>query len=248
MGQPHDYAKVAFDLIDDLDRLTEIDGVMSRVSATLAGFGYTSFLITGVPEPPQRLEPYILLNEWPKGWTEHYTRSNYYADDPVAAWCRRTVNPFEWSQAPFDAARSPRAAEVMAVAREFGLDQGFLVPIVRSAGFQACVTMAGERPDYDPRAKLHLVSMYAHARCAALLGYEFDGQRRRVLSERARDVLAWAAEGKSSWEIATILGLSERTVNWHVERSKKKLDAVTRTQAVIKALRSGEIYAVNWQF
>jgi len=34
MGQPHDYAKVAFDLIDDLDRLTEIDGVMSRVSAT----------------------------------------------------------------------------------------------------------------------------------------------------------------------------------------------------------------------
>ena len=79
MGQPHDYAKVAFDLIDDLDRLTEIDGVMSRVSATLAGFGYTSFLITGVPEPPQRLEPYILLNEWRKGWTEHYTRSNYYA-------------------------------------------------------------------------------------------------------------------------------------------------------------------------
>ncbi|MGB5183156.1 MAG: helix-turn-helix transcriptional regulator, partial [Xanthobacteraceae bacterium] len=51
----------------------------------------------------------------------------------------------------------------------------------------------------------------------------------------------WAAEGKSSWEIATILGVSERTVNWHVEQSKKKLDAVTRIQAVIKALRSGEI-------
>ena len=153
MGQAHDYVKVAFDLIDDLDRLTAVDSVMSRVSTTLADFGYTSFLITGVPEPPQRLEPYILLNGWPKGWTKHYTRSNYYADDPVAAWCRRTVNPFEWSQAPFDAARWPRAAEVMAVAREFGLNKGFLVPIVRSTGFQACVTMAGERPDYEPRAK-----------------------------------------------------------------------------------------------
>jgi len=243
MGQAHDYVKVAFDLIDDLDRLTAVDSVMSRVSTTLADFGYTSFLITGVPEPPQRLEPYILLNGWPKGWTKHYTRSNYYADDPVAAWCRRTVNPFEWSQAPFDAARWPRAAEVMAVAREFGLNKGFLVPIVRSTGFQACVTMAGERPDYEPRAKqaLHLVSMYAHARCAALMGCASDGQRRRVLSGRERDVLAWAAEGKSSWEIATILGLSERTVNWHVEQCKKKLDAVTRTQAVIKVLRSGEI-------
>jgi LuxR family quorum sensing-dependent transcriptional regulator len=94
-----------------------------------------------VPEPPQRLEPYILLNGWPKGWTEHYTRSNYYADDPVAAWCRRPVNPFEWSQAPFDAERSPRAAEVMAVAREFGLNKGFLVPIVRSTGLHASVDL-----------------------------------------------------------------------------------------------------------
>lgn len=72
---PGSRLKVAFDLIDDLDRLTEVDSVMHRVSATLADFGYTSFLITGVPEPPQRLEPYILLNGWPKGWTEHYTRS-----------------------------------------------------------------------------------------------------------------------------------------------------------------------------
>jgi LuxR family quorum sensing-dependent transcriptional regulator len=103
--------------------------------------------------------------------------------------------------------------------------------------------MAGERPDYEPKAKraLHLVGMYAHARCAALMGCERDGARQRVLSERERDILSWAAEGKSSWEIATILGLSERTVNWHFEQSKKKLDAVSRTQAVIKALRSGEI-------
>jgi len=41
------------------------------------------------------------------------------------------------------------------------------------------------------------------------MGCASDGQRRRVLSGRERDVLAWAAEGKSSWEIATILGLSE---------------------------------------
>jgi LuxR family transcriptional regulator, quorum-sensing system regulator BjaR1 len=243
MGQSLDYSKVAFDLIDDLDGLTTVGKVVTRLGTTLAEFGYTSFLITGVPEPPQKLEPYILLNGWPRGWTEHYTRSNYYADDPVAAWCRRTVNPFEWSQAPFNAERSPRAAEVMNVAREFGLDHGFLVPIVASMGFQACVTMAGERPNCEPRAKraLHLIGMYAHARCAALIGCESDGQRRRILSERERDVLAWSAEGKSSWEIATILGLSERTVNWHVEQAERKLDAVTRTQAVIKAPRSGEI-------
>jgi LuxR family transcriptional regulator, quorum-sensing system regulator BjaR1 len=95
MGQSLDYSKAAFDLIDDLDGLTNVGKVMARLATTLAEFGYTSFLMTGVPEPPQKLEPYILLNGWPKGWTEHYTRSNYYADDPVAAWCRRTVNPLK---------------------------------------------------------------------------------------------------------------------------------------------------------
>jgi len=43
MGQAHDYVKVAFDPIDDLDRLTAVDSVMSRVSTTLADLGYTSF-------------------------------------------------------------------------------------------------------------------------------------------------------------------------------------------------------------
>ena len=74
MGQSLDYSKVAFDLIDDLDGLTTVGKVMTRLGTTLAEFGYTSFLITGVPEPPQKLEPYILLNGWPRGWTEHYTQ------------------------------------------------------------------------------------------------------------------------------------------------------------------------------
>jgi LuxR family transcriptional regulator, quorum-sensing system regulator BjaR1 len=243
MDLQYSYAKMAFDLIDQLDRFTTIEQVMGRFSNALSDFGYTSFLITGVPEPPQRLDPYVLLNGWPKGWTEHYNKSNYYRDDPVAAWCRRTVNPFEWSEVPIDATRAPKAAEVMRAARDFGMKKGFLVPIMRGSGFQACVTMAGERPDYEPAAKrtLHLISMYAHARCAALLGYGPDGHRRHALTAREREVLAWTAEGKSSWEIGEILGLSERTVNWHAEQAKKKLDAVNRTQAVIKALRLGEI-------
>ena len=107
---------------------------------------------------------------------------------------------------------APRAAEIMRMAREFGLDQGFLIPIVSSTGFQACVTMAGERPNANQKRneRFILIGMYAHARCTALMGCEPNGQRRRILRER--DVLAWTAEGKSSWEIATIIGLSERTV------------------------------------
>jgi DNA-binding CsgD family transcriptional regulator len=56
------------------------------------------------------------------------------------------------------------------------------------------------------------------------------------LTARERDALAWVAEGKSDWEIATILGLSETTVRFHVDNARKKLGAVNRAQAVARML------------
>jgi LuxR family quorum sensing-dependent transcriptional regulator len=238
-----DYARTAFDLIDEFDRLTTTEQVMARLSAAFSNFGYTAFLITGVPEPPLRVESYFLLNGWPQGWTAHYGRENYYLHDPVAAWCRRTINPFEWSEAVYDAERCPRAAEVMNVAGEFGMKEGFLVPIVRGNGFHACVTMAGERPDLEPRAKraIHLVSIYAHEKAISLMGLDRATSQRPMLTVREREILRWTAVGKSSWDISQILGISERTVNWFIASATQKLDAVNRTQAVVNAIRSGEI-------
>jgi LuxR family quorum sensing-dependent transcriptional regulator len=244
MGTAVDHARVAFDLIDEFDRLRTADQVMGRLSGALADFGYTAFLITGVPEPPQRLEPYMLLNGWPEGWTKVYAERNYYIDDPVAALCRRSINPFEWSEVQYDAERCPRAAEIMNIASDFGMKEGFLVPVVRGNGFHACVTMAGRDPDFEPRAKraIHLVSLYAHAKAITLMGLDNPRSAQVRLTQREREVLAWTAAGKSSWEIAAILGITERTVNWFIANAARKLDAVNRTQAVVNAIRRGEIH------
>jgi DNA-binding NarL/FixJ family response regulator len=56
------------------------------------------------------------------------------------------------------------------------------------------------------------------------------------LTEREKEVLAWVGRGKTSSEIAIILGLSERTVNFHCDQAVKRLDVTNRTQAVAKAI------------
>lgn len=56
------------------------------------------------------------------------------------------------------------------------------------------------------------------------------------LTEREREVLTWVGRGKTSAEIAVILGVSGRTVNFHCENAMKRLDVVNRTQAVAKAI------------
>jgi DNA-binding response OmpR family regulator len=55
------------------------------------------------------------------------------------------------------------------------------------------------------------------------------------LREREVEALTWAARGKTFWEIGEILGLSKRTVEFHLENARRKLGVATRTQALIKA-------------
>lgn len=56
-----------------------------------------------------------------------------------------------------------------------------------------------------------------------------------ALSERELDCLTWSARGKTSTEIAQILGLRRRTVDFHVENARRKLNVATRIEAVVRA-------------
>src|ERR1700757_69989 len=55
------------------------------------------------------------------------------------------------------------------------------------------------------------------------------------LNEREVETLTWAARGKTSAEIAKILGLTKRTVDFHIDNARIKLGASNRIQAPIKA-------------
>lgn len=61
------------------------------------------------------------------------------------------------------------------------------------------------------------------------------------LSSRELSVLRWMKEGKTNWEISRILGLSERTIRFHVGSIFDKLEVTSRTQAVARALGAGLI-------
>ena len=55
------------------------------------------------------------------------------------------------------------------------------------------------------------------------------------LNQREVETLTWAARGKTSIEIAQILDLAKRTVDFHIDNARLKLGVATRVQAAIKA-------------
>lgn len=62
-----------------------------------------------------------------------------------------------------------------------------------------------------------------------------------VITSREREVLLWIREGKSTWDISHILGISERTVKFHARNITQKLDATNRAHAVAIAIKRGII-------
>ena len=78
---------------------------------------------------------------------------------------------------------------------------------------------------------------HLHLVLCRIINYGRSQVGKIVLSCREKEVLDWLKQGKSSWEISVILGISERTVNYHIYNIMQKLDAVNRPQAVAAAVR-----------
>ncbi len=64
-----------------------------------------------------------------------------------------------------------------------------------------------------------------------------------VLTPREIETMNWVARGKSSADIAVLIGVSERTVNFHVNNVIQKLGVATRLQAAIQCAMRGMIHA-----
>ena len=68
-----------------------------------------------------------------------------------------------------------------------------------------------------------------------------QASERISLTDREVECLQWIAAGKSDWQIGKILNISQKTVNYHVENVKRKFGVATRIQAVVAAMRQGQL-------
>lgn len=218
--------------IDELRDITETKAISRRLSDALAGFGFHAFLMTRLPTRAERIDPYILVMSWPREWLLRYGRHGYYGHDPVAQNCFTTLRPFVWSRANWDGCDPDRARRVMDEATDFDLKDGVMVPMHDLSGRQASLSMAARTLDLPPSGlkAIHLISLYAFASAD-----EAPSMRPR-LSPREREVLTWTAQGKSTWDVGEILGISQQTVATHLKNAKLKLDGTTITHTVVQAL------------
>ncbi len=213
---------------------------LERLSEIAAYHGFDHVTCIEIVSPDAAPPDHLVLVKMPPEWVRRYVEHRYALSDPVMLKVARSSEPFTWEEAAQGAHRNGQ--RIMSEATEFGMSAGLTVPVHGPSGYRAQVTMAGAKIDLDPRTTraMRFLAITAHERARSLIR-SLDPVADIGLSARERDCLIWVAAGKSDWAIGRILGISEATVHWHIERAKKKFDASTRIQAIVSAMRAGTL-------
>ncbi|AZO07804.1 hypothetical protein EJ074_00690 [Mesorhizobium sp. M3A.F.Ca.ET.080.04.2.1] len=86
-----------------------VGALIGLYRAAIRQFGFSHFIVTGLPSHGQRFENLVLERLWPEDWMSHYLSRDYIKRDPVAMASLVLRTPFTWKEA------SMRASELGSV-------------------------------------------------------------------------------------------------------------------------------------
>ncbi|MFU0507168.1 helix-turn-helix transcriptional regulator [Pseudaminobacter sp. NGMCC 1.201702] len=212
--------------------------LLKDLLASAKSLGFEHLILSGVPVGGQKLAPMVELMGWPKGWFERYCEKEHAKSDAVCIYSAKSRLPFEWHEIPERWSGTPENRLVQDEATEFGIRSGFAVPMHSYSHWQSVVSFASGRPrcymSEHEQSLLVTMAIYAGMSIEALSHGEIEDD---PLTDRQREVLLWAAEGKSAWDTSVILGISEATVRKHEKKAREVLGTATTMQAVVEAIR-----------
>ena len=238
-----DFVRDSFDLIDELDAIECLDQLKTKLASHFSKCGVAHFLMTRVPSPGQEIiAPLLLIDSFPGEWLRYYDERRFVRHDPVTARLVSSFDPFLWSDVQVDRRSGPTAFQIMSEAADLGMADGFSIPISTPEGFQGCISLSGQKLDLSPeeRRALHMASLFAYGAAERLHSIPTKGGL-VPLSDREREVLRWIAVGSRHREIADVLGISERTVEAHLENARRKLRARNTTHTAVLAIQQRQI-------
>lgn len=179
---------------------------------------------------------------FPEEWLRAYHDENYMQVDSIVLENFTTYDVQYWS---VDRKAKNRKKEITQLGMDFGMKEcythGFQPIAAGRTGSMFVFAGSAMEPDARIAAILNFTVPHLHAALTGISREERYAVGNIRLSQREKEVLDWLKQGKSSWDISMILGISERTVNFHVYNTMRKLKATSRPQVLAAAMRLGLI-------
>lgn len=235
---------LTLEILKSLDRAHSREDILRAIMPRLNALGIEYVISAMIPLkrlPARTQKNYIILENTSDEWNRLYFSKGYMYTDPIVQTTLSSTTGFRWSEIEPAGVLDPRSRQVMNEAGEFGLGDGFTVPLATLEEERGGLTFAGRQLDISPGQRGMLTLLASYVVGQTLLIDNGPSERRMGLTPRERESLQWVAEGKTDWEIGELMGISRHGVDFHLRSARVKLGCVSRTQAVAEGFRRGLI-------
>lgn len=212
---------------------TAIRGEVEKLGFTYCSFGMKGPLPVSAPSA-------IWISNYPAEWQRRYQEGKYFNFDPTVAHALLSDDLLIWSDEVFACAPEMRASS-----RKFGLVHGWAQPRRDALGIVSL--LSGVRADppisadelESKRERFQWLSYLCHESMLRQWEPALRTGPEAELSARELEVLRWICEGKTSGDIAEIIGVAESTITFHMRNACQKLGTANRTAAAVRAVLLG---------
>ncbi len=224
-----------------------VSDLCNAYSNSLSKMGYDR-IIFGLLTDHSRIDKTantLVYSTYPEGWWQYYAENDFRSIDPVRCATLNSNTPFLWNDLAKDEALSKKQRRCLNECIDAALYNGIGVPLHGPFGEMAAIGVASSYKDADAERHKDIINLYSYhfynSYIDLIRKQEKKSKDVAYLTDREKEVLTWCAAGKSNWSISKILDISTHGVDFHIRNAMKKLNAQSRTVAVVKALHQGLI-------
>lgn len=204
-------------------------------------YGFTRFRhLKTIGDPDDAL----FLSTCDADYVKRYFRGGFYAKTPVFRWAERNSGACTWAwvKDAFEAGRlSAEETEAVRYNASMGVTAGISVSFpatsARSKGALGLIADPGlTHADVEQifAKRRDEILALAHMMHLTILHLPHLS-RSRTLSPRQSESLEWVADGKTTQDVALLMGVSPAMVEKHLRLAREALAVETTAQAVAKA-------------
>lgn len=203
--------------------------------------GFSLFFFQTIVRPTNTHLDSIAISNYPNGFIERHESHHCSEKDPLINHCQCSIEPIIWDDQVFQ-----ETPELLKEAYTSGLRYGWSQSVHDPRGAVSIPSLARNhtpltQDEFNEKVadvlwlcnQLHTAMITKYLPCANMVNHISR------LSIREAEVLKWTAEGKTASDIAIILSLATRTVNFHISSAIRKMGANNKTSAVVIATKSG---------
>jgi LuxR family transcriptional regulator len=171
-----------------------------------------------------------------------YVNERMFVSAPMTTWAVNNDGAMSWSMVTeMEGELTNEQREALELNRKFGVLAGYTISFPDPSPRQNAAIGLTARPGLSQcdveqlwarhGEEIEVFAQVAHLKLASL-PVSVAQQR---LTKRQREALEWISEGKTTQDVATIMGLTTATVEKHLRKAREALQVETTAQAVMKA-------------